>query len=327
MKAMVTGAAGFLGSHLVNSLLENGWEVVGIDNLFRGKKENIEKRPGMEFFEIDICDDKGQLSEIIGKFRPKVIFHYGAINGTEYYYDAPWKVLENNTKSTIALIDAISNSGHVPKKFLYASSSEVYGEFPDKIPTDENAISRLDIHSVRDSYASSKSIGDFLVKLFCESKGVKWTILRIFNAYGPKMDSSKFGQVVPEFIIRALSDEEFTIIGDGAQTRSFCYVGDHVRMVSKIASVENSQGVFNIGNQKEISMLELAETIHRLVGKEFSPRHLPPRENDPPRRVPDCEKAYSICGPCEFSLEEGLSETIEWYKMKSSKQDIAGADE
>lgn len=326
MRAIVTGSAGFLGSHLVEILLDKEWEVVGIDNLFRGRVENMRDGEKFRFYELDICHEGEKLSEIIAGFRPTAIFHYGAINGTEYFYDSPWKVLENNAKLTISLIDAIVNSGYFPEKFLYASSSEVYGEFPDEIPTDENAISRLDIHSIRDSYASSKSIGDFLVKLFCESKGIQWTILRIFNAYGPKMDSSKFGQVVPEFIRRALSKEEFTIIGDGSQTRSFCYVGDHVRMVSDIAEIKDSQGVFNIGNQDEISMIELAETIHQLVGRKFEPNHLPPRENDPPRRVPNCEKVYSICGPCQYSLEEGLKETIEWFEKKNSEESSDGAD-
>ena len=313
MKALISGIAGFLGSHLADECTKRGWEIVGVDNFFRGKRENLDMNPGVKIIEIDISNELGEFSRIIRQEKPDVIFHYGAINGTEYFYESPWEVIENNTSATLNLLKAIGESGFCPKKVLYASSSEVYGEFPDEIPTSEDAISRLDIHSVRDSYASSKSIGDFLVRNFCESKGIGWTILRIFNCYGPRMDSSRFGQVVPEFIARALGDGEFTIIGDGMQTRSFCYVRDHVEMVADLAERNEINGVFNIGNDEEVTMLQLARLIHNEIGKSFEPVFLPPRVNDPPRRVPDCSRIREVTGREMMSLEEGISETVGWY--------------
>ncbi len=313
MRVLITGVAGFLGSHLSDECQKRGWEVTGVDNFFRGKPENVENSPNLSLIEMDICGDLGKLERLISEERPEVVFHYGAINGTEYFYESPWEVIENNTFSTINLLKAINKSTHTPKRIVYASSSEVYGEFPEEIPTNENAITRLDINSIRDSYASSKSIGDFLVRNFCESKEIGWSILRIFNCYGPRMDSSKFGQVVPEFISRAINGEEFTIIGDGTQTRSFCYVDDHVRMVADLVDFGADDGVYNIGNNEEVSMLNLAKKIHEKLEIGFEPVFLPPRSNDPPRRVPDCTKIGEISGNEMIGLDVGIEKTVAWY--------------
>lgn len=314
MRCMVTGAAGFLGSHLCDAALEREWHVIGVDNLFRGRSENIPEHANFEFEALDLTTDIEGLVRLIESSQPDIILHYGAINGTEYFYDRPWKVLDTNVGATIGLLRAIEQSRHKPQRVAYASSSEVYGEIPDRIPTDELALMRLDIHSIRDSYAAAKAIGDFYVRMFCEDNKIDWTILRIFNAYGPRMDSSKFGQVVPEFIARALSDESFTIIGDGMQTRSFCHVDDHVRMVLDLVVHEQGAGVFNIGNDEETTMLKLASTIHEVLDLPFEVEHLPPRQHDPLRRVPDCSKTWALTGSCQVDLRTGLTMTAEWYR-------------
>ena len=314
MRVYITGVAGFLGSHLCDGALEKGWIVHGIDNLFRGRATHMPESENFTFEQLDLCGDISALSTSIQNFKPDVILHYGAINGTEYFYDRPFEVLDTNVMATINLLKAIEACQHKPKRIAYASSSEVYGEYPDNIPSAETDITRLDIHSIRDSYAAAKSIGDFYVRMFAEQYDIEWTLLRIFNAYGGRMDASKFGQVVPEFVKRALFEDEFTIIGDGLHTRAFCHVDDHVRMVLTLVESEKGIGVFNIGNDEEITMLHLAEEVHKVVGREFSPIHLPKRSNDPLRRQPDMTKTWAITGPCQISLREGLTYTAEYYR-------------
>ena len=314
MKVYITGVAGFLGSHLCDGAIEKNWRVHGIDNLFRGRMKHLQERENFSFEKLDLCGDLNALASSIDSFAPDVILHYGAINGTEYFYERPFEVLDTNVMATINLLKAIEKCNHKPKRIVYASSSEVYGEYPDNIPSSELDITRLDIHSIRDSYAAAKSIGDFYVRMFCEQYDIEWTLLRIFNAYGGRMDASKFGQVVPEFVKRALFEEKFTIIGDGSQTRSFCHVDDHVRMVLNLIQHNNGIGVFNIGNNEEISMLKLAQIIHEVAGKPFDPIFLPERSNDPLRRQPDMTKTWEITGPCQVSLKEGLERTINYYK-------------
>ena len=319
MNVLITGVAGFLGSHLADACLDRGWQVTGLDNLFRGRPEHMPEHPAFRFETLDLCTDVEAIAALIKETRPDLILHYGAINGTEYFYERPWSVLDTNVSSTVQLLKAIEASGHAPDRLAYASSSEVYGESPDRIPTDERCLTKLDIHSIRDSYAAAKAIGDFYVRMFCEQHDIDWTLLRIFNGYGPRMDASKFGQVVPEFIHRALSNEPFTIIGDGSQTRSFCHVDDHVRMVLALAMDPRGVGVYNIGNDEEVTMMELARTIHEVLDLPFEVVHLPPRPNDPVRRVPDCSSTWAITGPCEIDLRAGIAKTATWYRDRLSE--------
>ncbi len=314
MKVYITGVAGFLGSHLCDGAIANKWKVHGIDNFFRGKENHMHESQNFSFEKLDLCGDVDKLTNSIDSFEPDIILHYGAINGTEYFYERPFEVLDTNVMATINLLKAIEKCNHKPKRIAFASSSEVYGEYPDNLPSAEVDIARLDIHSIRDSYAAAKLIGDFYVRMFCEQYGIEWTIFRIFNAYGGRMDSSKFGQVVPEFVKRALFDDQFTIIGDGTQTRSFCHVDDHVRMVLTLIQHKDGIGVFNIGNDEETPMLELAKIIHEVVERSFEPIFLPKRSNDPQRRQPDMTKTWEITGPCQISLREGIKRTVDYYK-------------
>ena len=316
MRCFITGVAGFLGSHLADGALARGWTVLGVDNFFRGKREHLPAHDQFTFMELDLCDENTHLSSHLSSFAPDLILHYGAINGTEYFYEQPWGVFETNVRATSNLLKALSISGHTPQRVAYASSSEVYGEIPDIIPTAEDGITRLDIHSTRDSYASSKAIGDFYVKLFCEDHSIPWTILRIFNAYGTRMDASKYGQVIPEFIRKALDDTPFAIIGDGSQTRSFCHVDDHVRMVLDAVTHPDGIGVVNIGNDEEITIEQLAHVVLEAVNRPFEVENLPLRANDPPRRAPDCSRIKSISGPCRVSLEEGIARCVEHELMQ-----------
>jgi nucleoside-diphosphate-sugar epimerase len=312
-KAIVTGAAGFLGSFLSEELLNNGYEIVGIDNFFRGKKEYLPKHENFIFYEVDLVKEYDRFADIVKKHQPELIFHYAAINGTEYFYDIPYQVIDDNVRMTQNILEACKNSN--VKKIIYASSSETYGE-PLEVPTPETHPILLNVHTDRDSYASSKAICDFYVKLFAEEHKLEYIILRIFNTYGPHMDTSKYGQVVPEFIHKMYHDKEFTIIGNGEHTRSFCYVTDHTRLVRKLAE-KISNEIVNVGNDKETKIVDLAKTIHKIANKEFKPKYLPAREYDHKRRQPDISKLKKLVNDHpKITLEEGISKTLQTFTKK-----------
>ena len=310
-KILITGAAGFLGSFLSKELLNNEYEVVGIDNFFRGKEEYLPKHDNFKFYKLDLTEKSDKLKNIIKSEKPEIIIHYAAINGTKFFYDIPYQVINDNVCMTQNILSSCKNS--TVKKIVYASSSETYGE-PLKIPTAETHPILLNIHTDRDSYASSKAICDFYVKLFAKENKIDFLILRIFNTYGPNMDTSEYGQVVPEFIHKMFNDKQFTIIGNGEHTRSFCYVDDHTRLVRKL--VENvSNEIINVGNDKETKIVDLAKTMHDLISKEFNPKYLPGRECDHKRRRPDISKLKKLVNDePQISLRDGVKKTIKWYE-------------
>jgi len=313
MKVLITGAAGFLGSSLSEEFLSKEYEVIGVDNFFRGKKEYLPKHENFTFYEMDLVKESEMFSGLVKNEKPEMLIHYAAINGTKYFYDIPYQVINDNVRMTQNVLEACKNSS--VKKIVYASSSETYGE-PFEIPTPETHPIILNIHTDRDSYASSKAINDFYVKLFAKEHKLNYLILRIFNTYGPHMDTSEYGQVVPEFIHKMFNDEQFTIIGDGGHTRSFCYVSDHTRLVRKLA--ENvSNEIVNVGNDKETRIVDLAEMIHELANKKFNPKYLHPREYDHKRRCPDISKLKKLINDYpKITIDEGLNKTIKAYKIK-----------
>lgn len=298
--ALITGAAGFLGSHLCDELLNKGYKVIGIDNFFRGKKENLPLHTNFKFYELDLT--KKSISNIISHELPDIIFHYAAINGTEYFYDIPTKVFNDNVDITKKVLEATKNS--TVKKIVYTSTSEVYGDNPP-LPTSEDHPITLNIFSDRDSYASSKAIGEFYVKYYCKEYGMDYLILRPFNTYGSRMDNTKYGQVIPEFF-RKLSNGNFTIIGNGKQTRSFCHVDDHKRLSVMLSETVNND-IVNIGNDEQITILELAKKIHNIKGIKFEPKFAPPRDYDTKRRQPNMSKIKNSYPDYKFiNLESGL---------------------
>jgi len=314
MKVVITGAAGFLGSFLSEEFLNNGYEVVGFDNFFRGKKEYLPKHKNFKFYEMDLVKEREKFADIIKKEKPDIMIHYAAINGTKYFYDIPYQVINDNVKMTQNVLNACKNSS--VKKIIYASSSETYGE-PMEVPTPETHPILLNVHTDRDSYASSKAICDFYVKLFAKENKIDYLILRIFNTYGPHMDTSEYGQVVPEFINKMFNDDQFTIIGNGEHTRSFCYVDDHTRLVRKIEEKVSNE-IVNVGNDKETKIVDLAKITHKIGNKEFKPEYLPGREYDHKRRCPDISKLKKLINDNpKITLEEGVKRTLEDYKNKN----------
>ena len=316
MKAMVTGGAGFIGSHLCEELKKYQYDLIILDNLFRGSFENISHIIGEKdsFYVFDLClENQENLVQLLLKHKPDVIFHYAAINGTQYFYDIPFEVYDKNMQATQCLIYAVNriicNQDSTWQPFIvYASSSEVYNE-PMSIPTKESDITFLNINSMRDSYSASKLFGEFLIKFFCEKAKIPWLILRLFNVYGPKMIGTKYGQVIPEFIKRLKNGEyPLSIIGSGKQTRSFCYVSDHVNLTLQLIMKGVRNEIINVGNPDEITIVDLASLIMCKMGLEPCFTFLPERENDHKRRCPDIDKMKSyISYDLPFlSLEEGL---------------------
>jgi nucleoside-diphosphate-sugar epimerase len=320
MKALITGGAGFIGSHLCDALVAKGYHITIIDNLFRGKYENIANliNKNNSFYKIDLSDFKSidDVSQIILSQKPDLIFHYAAINGTQYFYDIPSKVVEANSLATLNLMQAIKKSKNKnitwKPKILFASSSEVYGE-PLTIPTKENDIIQVDINRHRDSYAVSKIVGEFYIKLMSEEAHINWIILRLFNVYGPRMIGTKYGQVIPEFISRLKNGEyPLTIYGNGEHKRSFCHIKDNIACTIKLAESDIKNEVFNIGNIHEISIKELAVLIMEKMHKIPLFSYLPERNGDHKRRCPDIKKLQGVIKVDDFiSLNTGLDELID----------------
>ena len=311
MNILITGAAGFLGSHLCDYFLEQGHSVTGIDNFFRGKKENLPNHDQFTFHELDLTDSNDDLSSIVQEGGFEWVLHYAAINGTKYFYDIPTKVFDDNYKITLNVLEACRGVKTV-KKFGYASSSEVYGNCP-VIPTPESESIILNVFEHRDSYAAAKAFGDFMTKLYCEEMGIEYLTFRIFNAYGPRMDNTEYGQVISEFFRKATNSGPFQLIGDGTQTRSFCYVEDHVKMIDAAMS-RMSNEVVNIGNDEIVTIMDLASRVCEIAGKDFSPEFLPPRDYDTKQRQPDLSLIKKFYFDTTTNLNTGLKKVYNSLK-------------
>lgn len=323
MRAIVTGGAGFIGSYLCEELVSRGISVTILDNLFRGKMENIEGilQGENRFVNLDMADHSQieEMAKLILQEKPELIFHYAAINGTQYFYDIPAQVLEVNSMAVYNLMLALREVKKVAPgyhcKVIFASSSESYGE-PFSLPSKENDITYTNIDHVRDSYAIAKIIGEFYVKLIAEELKLDYVIFRLFNVYGPRMVGTKYGQVIPEFIQR-LSQGEYplNIYGNGEHMRSFCYVTDNTRMTVDMALSKGENGVYNIGNSHELSILDLGTQIMKKMGKEPKFQFLPERVGDHKRRCPDTTKLHNVIGQQEYvSLSEGIDHMLKVQK-------------
>lgn len=244
----------------------------------------------------------------ISSAQPDIVIHYAAINGTRYFYDIPYQVCNDNIIMTQNVLEACSEISSI-RKIVYASSSEVYGPSP-KIPTQETEEMKFLSKADRDSYASSKGIGEFLVRLWAKKNKKKYLILRPFNTYGPRMVTGGYGQVIPEFIERIKSDEDFYLYGDGKQTRSFCYVKDHTKLVIELIKNADNE-IINIGYDEEITIEDLAKIIHEILGKNFSVKLKKAWPNDTKWRKPSLEKLFKYTNHRDYIvLKEGIKNMI-----------------
>jgi len=305
-RVLVTGGAGFIGSHLCEKLVQDGQDVICLDNLFCGCKKNIFKllsMPNFEFIRHDIVEPiKLEVDEIYNLACPASPVHY-QFN--------PVKTVRTNVMGVLNMLD-LANS--VNSKILQASTSEVYGD-PKVHPQKEEYWGYVNPIGLRSCYDEGKRVAETLIMDYYRQYNVKVKIVRIFNTYGPKIATND-GRVVSNFVNQALKGEDITIYGDGLQTRSFCYIDDLIDGLIKMMNTSNDfTGPVNLGNPAEITVLALAKMIINMTESKSKIifKHLP--QDDPKQRQPDISLAQSkLQWSPSFSLETGLAKTIDYFK-------------
>ncbi len=314
---LVAGGAGFIGSHLCEKLLVEGYKVFALDNLITGDKGNLEKLNGnssFEFIEKDITKDLADLKEKFSEV--KFIFHMASPaspnkKSLKSYINFPIETLLVNSVGTYNLLNITHN---LNAKFLFASSSEVYGD-PNVTPQSEDYFGNVNPNGVRSVYDEAKRFGEAITMAFVRKHDVDGRIIRIFNTYGPNMQKDD-GRVVSNFINQALEGKPITVYGDGSQTRSLCFVSDLVEGIIKAMFVQKTSGeVMNLGNPNEKTILEVAQIIKKMIdsNSEITFEELP--QDDPKKRNPDIRKAKSLLSwTPQVNLEEGLKKTIEYFR-------------
>jgi dTDP-glucose 4,6-dehydratase len=306
-RAVVTGGAGFLGSHLCERLLAEGMEVVCIDNLLTGNVANIEHLFGVDGFTFDKHD---VTNYIWVPGRVDFVLHFASPASPIDYLELPIQTLKVGSLGTHNALGLAKAKG---ARFLLASTSEVYGD-PLVHPQPESYWGNVNPVGPRGVYDEAKRFAEAMTMAYQRYHGVSTRIVRIFNTFGPRMRAHD-GRVVPAFVSQALAGEPLTVFGDGSQTRSFCYVDDEIEGIIRLLFSEIDQPV-NIGNPGEMTVLQFAETIRRLVGGNQVPIEMRPLPVDDPKvRQPDISQARAFLGWApKVSLEEGLRRTIEYFR-------------
>lgn len=311
-RVLVTGGAGFLGSWVCEALLQLGKRVVCVDNLASGLESNIAHLKGEFRF---VKSDVSEPLELEDGFD--LVLHMASRASPFEFEKYPIEILRANTFGIVNALEAARVSG---ARFLYTSTSEVYGDpDPKFVPTPESYNGNVSTTGPRGCYDEGKRAGEAYVMAYHRQYYLDTRMVRIFNTYGPRMRADDiYGRVVPRFISQALHGEEITVFGDGTQTRSFTYVTDQLEGILRALAVDGIGGdVFNIGNENETTVLELAELVKRLTGSRSDIVFRPLPKDDPRRRCPDVSKAKRVLhwSP-RTGLEEGLRKTIEGFKGK-----------
>jgi UDP-glucose 4-epimerase len=318
--ALITGGAGFIGSHLAEALLDAGHDVLVLDNLSTGSIDNIahlKGRPRFEYF-IETVDNEPLLAELVD--RSDVVFHLAAAVGVKLIVEQPVRTIETNVHGTEVVL---KHANKKKKLVVVASTSEVYGKSED-IPFREDSDLVLGpTPKHRWAYACSKALDEFLALAYWKERKLPVIIVRFFNTVGPRQTGT-YGMVIPNFVRQALAGEPLTVFGDGTQTRSFSHVTDIVGALLKLVVEPGAIGqVINIGNTQEVSILALAERVRDLAGS-TSPIKLVPYDEayesgfeDMPRRVPDLTKVEGLIGyRPRYSLDDILTQVIEHFRRK-----------
>jgi len=304
---LVTGGAGFLGSHLCDRLIERGDDVICVDNFFTGSKENVRHLIGHPRFELIRHDIVHPLYVEADR-----IFNLACPASPEAYQFNPIKTIKT---STVGMVNIMGLAKRCGARVLHASTSEVYGD-PLVHPQTEDYWGHVNPIGPRSCYDEGKRIAESLMVNYHQEHGTEIRIIRIFNTYGPRMAPDD-GRVVSNFIMQALKGEDLTVYGDGLQTRSFCYCDDLIAGMMKLMDQDEHTGPINIGNPVENTMLELAEAVIKVTGSRSKVIHMPLPKDDPKKRCPDITKARTLLGwEPQVRLAEGLKSTMEWYKLK-----------
>jgi dTDP-glucose 4,6-dehydratase len=306
MEHLVSGAAGFIGSHLCERLLADGHNVIGLDNLITGSRRNLAhlaNESRFRFMEHDVT----QPLELAGRFDH--VWHLASLASPKEYLGHPIETLESGSTGTRTMLEIARRDG---ARFLVTSTSECYGD-PLQHPQVETYWGNVNPVGLRSCYDESKRYAEAMTMAYHRYHGVRTNIARIFNTYGPRM-ALKDGRVVPAFLDQALQGQPLTIFGDGTQTRSFCYVSDMVDGLVRLASSDERFPV-NLGNPVELTILEFAERIRGLMSEKLPIVFEPLPEDDPQKRRPDITKAKRVLGwEPKVNLEDGLRETVEYFK-------------
>ena len=320
MRALITGGAGFIGSHLAETLLRTGAEVAVIDDLSTGSIENLEHLQGLNKFSytIDTLLNRSHLAELVD--RADVIFHLAAAVGVRLIIESPVRTIETNVKGTELVLELAAKKG---KKVLLTSTSEVYGK-ANKIPFKEDDDLVLGPTTKgRWSYACSKAIDEFLALAYWREKRVPVVIARLFNTVGPRQ-TGRYGMVIPSFVQQALSEGPITVFGDGKQSRCFTWVGDVVGALIRLGNHPEAVGqVFNVGSETEVTIRDLAGMVKEFTGSSAKIQFIPYSKayeegfEDMQRRIPDLTKIRGLINyEPTVGLPEILRRVIEYCRGK-----------
>jgi dTDP-glucose 4,6-dehydratase len=304
MKVLITGVAGFIGSNLAAAHLNQGDEVVGVDNFSTGKRTNLDNLQRLEIVEGDIVD---VVPELATDFN--VVYHFASPASPEKYMAMAMNTMEVNTSGTLNLLKFCSETD---ARLVFASTSEVYGD-PLVSPQAEDYWGNVNPIGPRSVYDEAKRFGETLVAHFQREKAVNAGIIRIFNTYGPNMDAFD-GRVVSTFVRQALLGEPLTVFGDGTQTRSFCYIDDLVAGIQMMGKSE-ARGPINLGNPSERTLLQLAEIVLEVTGSKSNLVFTTLPEDDPKQRCPDISRARAELGwEPVVDIRPGIERTAAWIK-------------
>ena len=322
-KILITGGAGFIGSHLTDYLLEKGYQVTVIDNLSNGSADYLRdalNNPRFSYYEGTVLD-RVLMEELIKE--NDIVYHLAAVLGVKNTVDDPLKVIEGNIDGTRVILEI---AYQYSKKVIFASTSEIYGKNPELPYTEESNRILGDPSIHRWCYATAKALDEHMCFAYAK-KGLPVTVVRFFNAFGPRQDHSAYGGVIPIFIKKALMNEKLPIHGDGTQLRCFGFIQDIVKGLEAAMHQNANNQAFNLGATEKITILELAKKIITLTGSksehEFVPYEVAYGEGfeDIPARLPSLDKANKILGyQTKTSLDEGLIKTIKWYETKLLKR-------
>ena len=320
MKVMVTGGAGYIGSHLVDALIAADNHVTVLDNLSTGKVANIQHLLGHPRFRF-VCDtllNEPLVDRLVAE--AEVVYHLAAMVGVKYVVEDPLQCIVTNVRGTEVVLECAYRYW---RRVVVASSSEVYGK-SEKVPLSEDDDSLLGPTAVgRWSYALAKALDEHLAFAY-HRQGLPVSVVRYFNSYGPRLDPRGYGSVVARFVNQALSGQPITVYDDGQQTRCLTYVDDTVQGTVLAASLPQAEGrAFNIGNGRETSVLELAQMVRETAGAQVEITHIPygqaygPQFEETRRRVPDTTRAREMLGfEAVVSLEDGLQRTVDWFRKQ-----------